>query len=302
MDNLLLLEYPRANVMENRLKNLILPLFVSGLASIVFVSAGCSTPVEDTPSTTNVQPPSGQQSSGTSHQAPPRLKEFSPLEGNVTHLLSGQQRGIWATGIGKVSAEPDLAVLKLGIETRSITLSDAHSQASDAMNAVMTSLKRKDISDKDIQTNHYSVQPEYRYDDRARKQVFIGYKISHTVTVKVRDLPAAGNVIDAAVLAGGDATRVQGIQLTIDDTSDLKTMARENAIKDALKKAQQFATLTNVNLGRLTYIAETANSSPLMPVYRSFAGIAESALEQSTPISAGELDIQVSVQAIFAIE
>jgi uncharacterized protein YggE len=298
MDNLLLLEYPRANVMGSRLKNLSLPLFVSGLASILLVSGGCSAQVGSTPSATSDQPPSEEQSSNTSHQ----VRQFSSLEGNVTHLLSGQQKGIWATGIGKVSAEPDLAVLKLEIETRSITLSDAHSQARDAMNAVMTSLKQNAISDKDIQTNHFNIQPEYRYDDRARKQVFIGYKMSHSVTVKVRDLPAAGNVIDAAVLAGGDATRVQGIQLTIDDASDLKTMARENAIKDALTKAQQFATLTNVNLGRLTYIAETTNSSPLIPVYRSFAGIADSALEQSTPISPGELAIQVSVQAIFAIE
>ena len=141
MNNLLLLEYQRAHAMINRLKNLYLPFFASALASIVLVSVGCSTRVEDTPYTTNVQPPSGEQSSDTTHQALPRLKEVSYLEGNVTHLLSGQQRGIWATGIGKVSAEPDLAVLTLGIETRSITLSDAHSQASDAMNAVMTSLK-----------------------------------------------------------------------------------------------------------------------------------------------------------------
>ncbi|MDP3061639.1 MAG: SIMPL domain-containing protein, partial [Chloroflexota bacterium] len=148
-------------------------------------------------------------------------------------------------------------------------------------------------------TGKLSTLPESCYQEG--EQVLVGYQVNNTVNVKVRNLDVVGQVVDAAALAGGDVTRVNYVSFTVEDSKAAQAAAREEAVKDALAKARQFAQLTGVKLGRLLYIAESGGVSPT-PVYRAeaFAGAPDKAA--TTPISAGELDVNVSVQAVFAIE
>ena len=109
-----------------------------------------------------------------------------------------------------------------------------------------------------------------------------------------------GATIDAVVVAGGDASRIQSIRFTVEDSSAAKAQARENAVMDALAKADQFATLTGVTKGGLMFITESGGG---VPVVKDFARMEGAMLADSvaTPISAGETEVQVSVQLVFAI-
>jgi len=101
--------------------------------------------------------------------------------------------------------------------------------------------------------------------------------------------------------AGGDATRIQSVRFSVEDSSAVQVQAREMAVLDALAKAKQFATLTGETRGNLLFISESGGSTPSV---RSFDGMEASRLADSavsTPVSAGELELQVSVQAVFAI-
>ena len=51
------------------------------------------------------------------------------------------ENGIWVTGEGSVTLEPDLAVLGLGVEARGETVSEALADASTAMDAVLGALR-----------------------------------------------------------------------------------------------------------------------------------------------------------------
>ena len=135
---------------------------------------------------------------------------------------------------------------------------------------------------------------------KEREQVIIGYQVSNQLVVKLRDLDAAGSVIDEVTSAGGDLIRFQGINFTIEDTEALRDQARAAAISDMMDKANQVATLTGVELGKLINISETggqprAQFDSLERV--SFA----SAKAAPTPIMAGELEVTVTVQALYAI-
>ena len=57
---------------------------------------------------------------------------------------------------------------------------------------------------------------------RFSERVLVGYRVNNNVVVKVRDLNAAGDIIDEAVQAGGDATRVDGLRFTAEDTSEAR--------------------------------------------------------------------------------
>ena len=68
---------------------------------------------------------------------------------------------------------------------------------------------------------------------------------------------------------------------------------------DAKDTATQLAKLSGVTLGKPISISESNTSVPqIMPVYAKGAANSTS----STPISAGELDITLTVQVVYAIQ
>ena len=118
--------------------------------------------------------------------------------------------------------------------------------------------------------------------------------------VNLRDLDAAGSVIDEVTAAGGDLIRFQGINFTIDDTEALRDEARATAIGDMMDKANQVATLTGVELGKLINISETGDQPRVS--FDSLERVSfASAKADPTPIMAGELEVTVTVQALYAI-
>ena len=213
-----------------------------------------------------------------------------------------QQAGIWVGGSGRVVVTPDLVLLTLGVEARADTVELARSQAATAMAAIIAVLTGSGIQEQDIRTQYFSIQPEYVWDDVARRQEIVGYRVSNTVSVKVRDLEGVGTLIDDVASAGGDLVRINNISFTIENPEQYAAQAREAAVQDAMAKAQQFAQLTGVTLDRLVYIAE---SSASVPMARQFDGpslaFAEAKAAPPTPISGGEVDIIIRIQAVFSI-
>jgi hypothetical protein len=218
---------------------------------------------------------------------------------NVTGFFNTQQEGVWVSGSGKVTVAPDIATLRLGIEAQDATVAEAQSAATGAMNQVMDALKDNGVADKDIQTQYFRIQKVTRWDDEKRQEVVIGYRVTNMVTAKIRDIDKAGTVIDAVALAGGDLTRIDSISFSVDDPAAYHEEAREKAMADAKAKAEQLAELGGITLGKPTYISESmVTPSPIYPVRAEAAAPAMA----ETPISAGETEISLIVQVIYAIQ
>jgi len=212
---------------------------------------------------------------------------------------NNQQTGIWVTGTGEVNAAPDTAILQLGIQAQALTVDGAQSQASSAMNDVMSALTSNGVAEKDIQTQYYSIQQVTKWDNTKQESVVVGYQVANMLTVKVRDLTKTGTIIDAVVVAGGDLIRINNIQFTIDNPTDYYDQAREKAMADAKDTATQLAELSNIKLGKPIYISETDGSVSQPIVVRTLSAADSSA---STPISTGELKISLTVQINYAIQ
>jgi hypothetical protein len=212
--------------------------------------------------------------------------------------ISQQNQGIWVTGTGKISVTPDLADLDLGVEVQAASVSQAQQEAAVAMAAVMASLKSNGVADKDITTRYYNIYPVYSYERET--QTLIGYRVNNAVTVKVRNVADTGKIIDSAVAAGGDAIRVNSISFTVANPEQHAEAVRKLAMADADTKAKQLASLAKVKLGKPTYVTESGGSIPPI-IYRNDSGIKEGAAPQVTPISAGEIEVTVTVQIIYNI-
>ena len=63
-----------------------------------------------------------------------------------TIQFNSQQEGIWVSGMGEVTVTPDIAVLRLGIVAQEVSVAEAQTKASEAMNKVMTALTDSGLS------------------------------------------------------------------------------------------------------------------------------------------------------------
>lgn len=215
-------------------------------------------------------------------------------------LISQQSTGIWVSGEGSVTVVPDIALLSLGVEAQTETVAEAQSQAATAMAAVKAELDRYGIDDKDVKTTQFRIFPVRRWADEKQQEILIGYRVTNTVTVTVREVDEAGGIIDAVAAAGGDFTRINSISFTVDEPEAYEEEAREKAMADAKAKARQLADLGNVKLGAPTYINESGGATPVpRPVFTESA-IPAPALP--TEVSPGETEIRLTVQVVYGIE
>ena len=174
----------------------------------------------------------------------------------------------------------------------------ARTRAAEAMQAIIDALQSNGVDEKDIQTQNFSIQP--RYDYRNGEQILRGYMVANTVAVKIRDLDRAGDAIDDAAAAGGDAIRINSIQFTIEDTTALQEEARIEAMKNAETKAQILAEEAGITLGKPISIVESFGARPPVYDYTDERLAAEPAVK--TPIEAGELEVRVSVSVVYDID
>jgi len=214
--------------------------------------------------------------------------------------ISSQQEGIWVTGQGKVTAVPDIATLRLGIEAQEASVAEAQSKATEAMDRVETALTKNGVAKKDIQTQYFSIRRVTKWDRVKEEEEVVGYRVTNMVTAKIRDVEKAGIIIDAVAEAGGDLTRIDSIQFSVDDPSDYYEEAREKAMADAYAKAKHLASLAVVSLGKPTYISE--GTQVIYPrVVMEEVVVREAAAPAPTPISPGEMEIPVNLQVGYAI-
>src|SRR4030042_4970939 len=214
-------------------------------------------------------------------------------------IASGQQQvGLWVNGEGKSKATPDLVLLSLGIEAESKTVARAQQDAAQAMDAVMKALKANGVADKDIQTQRFSIYPVRKWIEDEQREIITGYRVTNVVIAKIRQVDKAGPVIDAVAEAGGNLTRIDNIGFTIDNPTPYYNEARAKAVEDAMAKAKQMTSSADVKLGKLIYMSESTPYVPQVAI-RDYAMKAEAA--PATPISPGELEIQVNVQMVYEI-
>lgn len=221
------------------------------------------------------------------------------LRSNSSTIVYDTNSGIHAAGVGTVSGEPDIAVISLGVEALRDSVSEARADAARALAAIVEELRSAGVAEDDIRTARFSINPRYEY-VRDGQQQLLGFQVTNTLNVTLRDLNATGDVVDRAVTAGGDLTRVQSVSFRIEDTSALEEEARVLAIKDALAKADLYAEQLSVSRGPLVSISE-GSFNEFVPEARFAVAMSDSA-GPPTQFFGGELEVSVRVQAVFAIE
>lgn len=185
-------------------------------------------------------------------------KLVGPIPFSVTSVTTMKTDTFSATGEGKVTVSPDIAVVNAGVTAQAATAKAAQNQLNTAINAVSDAIKQLGVEAKDIQTSGYTIYPTQDYTDG--RQRIMGYQATSNLTIKVRDMEKANSVIDAATAAG--ANQVGGVSFDVDDKTKAQNEAREKAVAEAKRKAEAAASIAGFGLGRIINYNEDFGGYP----------------------------------------
>jgi uncharacterized protein YggE len=207
-------------------------------------------------------------------------------------------------GTGEVSAPPDSAVILLTVITEAAEPASAQAQNTERANAVFKMLEGVGVPAKDYRTTQYSLEPIYAYVENRPPQLK-GFRLSQTVSVKLKNLDWIGRVLSESVTLG--VNRTDGPTFEVADPKALEAQARQKAFADARYRAEQMAQAAGVRLGRVLSFSEGAIPMPggvgggrggAMPLARAAR---ELDAVEAPVIAPGTQEVSVSVDVIYEI-
>lgn len=218
------------------------------------------------------------------------------LVGGIETVMA-DTRSITVTGHGEASAKPDQATVTAGVQTFATTVTEASRANQAVVEKIFAALADHGIPDKNIQTSNYSIWAEQDHGER-RQASIVGYRVSNTVSVTIRDIGKVGEILAAVTNAG--ANTVHGIHFGVTETDALEERARKAAMEEAQARAESLARLSGVELGEVLSITTSAAARDLpRPM------VARQRMEMDAApapgIAPGEQSIGVWIEARFAI-
>ena len=206
-------------------------------------------------------------------------------------------RTVSVTASAHISAAPDLAAISTGVQTEAATARDAMTLNSTAMAKLVDGLKAAGIASKDIQTTSVSVSPRYTNARDGKSPVINGYSATNQVRIVVRDLKRVGEILDAALTLG--ATQMGGISFDVTNAETLKDEARKDAMLNARRRAELFATAAGATVGQVLSIAEDVQTQGHTVGFRERAMKSASA---PVPVEAGALQLEATVNVTWSLK
>jgi uncharacterized protein len=227
-----------------------------------------------------------------------------------------ERRTISVNGSAQVTADADLAIVRVGYKLYAPDAKSAYAGALDTSNAVMAALIGSGVPKSAIESTSQVLQHtqpyelnQYPVDGPAWEHRQFTVTQSWVIRVKPDD---AARALNTAIDAG--ANESGWIQWIVNNPSDLEAQASARAVENAHMIAEQIAGKSNVHLGHLVSVSE--NQGPM-----SYGGPIAGAMgqlsgtgggmgaydtvtvgNQQLAINSRRVVFNMSVYAVFAIE
>lgn len=165
---------------------------------------------------------------------------------------------ISVTGEALVNVVPDKIIITFGIETHDMEMDNAKEENGDILRDAISEIRRMGVADRDIQTDHLSIEP--RYSNGYSKEDFLGYFVRNSIAVTITD-PARVDDLVSEVLDAG-VNYIHGIDFQTTELKAHRERAREMALAAAREKAEKMAAALGQRISRPLQISEQHTGSP----------------------------------------
>lgn len=227
---------------------------------------------------------------------------------------SGGPPHISVNGEAVVYVKPDKIVVRLGIETDDKDVATAKQKNSEILKDALTVIKGNGVADRDIQTDHLSLEPRWR--DEYRRKEFLGYRVRNSLTATVTDVSKLEPLITQLLATG--VNYIHGIDFQTKQFKKHREEARQLALKAAKEKAEKMSAALGQTIGAPLAINEGYSGSGSW-YYGSWSGwgygrgdgMAQNvqvshdrggAGEDTEIVALGKIGIRASVNVIFELK
>jgi hypothetical protein len=236
-------------------------------------------------------------------------KLAGPIPFYINSVTTNQTNLFSADGEGKATAVPDQATVDAGVTQQGTTVADTQNKVNTQTQKIITEIKKLGISDQDIKTTNYSLNPNYGQNggiqpmiyppiNNGGNQTIIGYSVTQNLEINVKDLTKVNKVIDTATANG--ANLVGGANFNFSDQlqKKLENQARVQAVNNAKQKAESLASAAGVHLGRVINVVEGQSGFPQPLAMKSAAA---GTVDQSIPtnVTPGENSVTIDVTIYY---
>jgi len=197
-----------------------------------------------------------------------------------------QYKTMILTGQGQVSLMPNIAVIRLGVQTTGENLAEIQSENAQKAQAILQTLQRIGISD--VKTFQYSIDKIYDYENG--QQVDRGYSVRNIIEIRMNTMDQVGRVIDDSVNAG--ANIVDLITFEVSNREFYYQQALNLAVINAIQKAKSISLNLGINADPIP-VRITENSTMSIPFQQFQREVA------ATPIVPGNIRIEANVTVEF---
>jgi uncharacterized protein YggE len=208
---------------------------------------------------------------------------------------------LFVSGTATASDNPDQVTIMFSVET-----DDTSARVSQQENARITAdvraaLISQGIDSEDIETTGYGLSQLREYVPESRKYVDRGFRTTHSMSVEISDIDKAGNIIDAAVLAG--ANRINGVYFGLSEgkTEELRMAALKAASENARERANAIADGLDITITRVMSVSEGYIYTPSVRLYAMEEMAAGDSSVASTEITPGLVQVSATVNVVFEI-
>ena len=215
-----------------------------------------------------------------------------------SNLPTAENDGILVTGSATIQSSPDLATLRVGVQSFDKNVEKAVNDNNTKIESIILNLENKGLTEKDMETDQFNISPQREYRNN-NPPIVVGYNVSNILTVKIRNLESLGEIMQVTV--GSGANTINGLSFSIEDPNPLRQKARGLAMEDALSRAEILADASGVEVGKPISIQELSYGGPVVKS-ENLAG-AEFAMDARIPIQTpSEVGIQINLQVRFEIK
>jgi hypothetical protein len=212
-------------------------------------------------------------------------------------LTGAVASGITVQGHAEMKVKADIATATLDIATDERDETAAVQNNAIKVQEVVTALLKSGVEQKDIQTDSYTVSPDYA--QNTNPPLITGYTVDNSVDVTIRNVAKAGLILDKATAVGATS---DGLSFDLADRSKAQGEVLVDAVANARSKADLIAGAAGVAVGRVLSISEQGAQSP-PPMFAAMGRMsAMASAPPSTPISSQDIEIAADVTATFAID
>jgi uncharacterized protein YggE len=215
--------------------------------------------------------------------------QFAAAEEPAPRVLS-------VSGEGEVRAQPDRAIVTLGILSREPTLEAARAGANRVMAALLKLTRELGIAEQLVHSTRLSVNPEYTWNEPKRENRLVAYAVRRQLVVELRDIDRLGELLEKGISAGANV--VGEPVLDSGQRHDLEREALARAVADARQNAAVLAKALDASVGAPRSVTTTATRSAPIPV-RRMAMAAAATAEAPETYQSGELTFTATVSASF---